>query len=129
MGIVYHQTADGSVIDLYRYIRRVHPQTSVIDTNEPKTGAFSGDNVYTADDTNEPESQTSKGLTNTKSGSDVKFHILMKTSRRHRCNKCYHSLSNKLGWRIARNKAPNVKLMCLECKKSYCLSCFKEVHF
>ncbi|XP_045455647.1 piggyBac transposable element-derived protein 4-like [Melitaea cinxia] len=63
-----------------------------------------------------------------KSSEKKKYHSLEKIAKRKQCTLCYQELRKTMTSREADKKVPKVKLMCVECKKVFCLACFNKAH-
>jgi hypothetical protein len=59
---------------------------------------------------------------------DFPNHILGRIDSRRRCVKCYSMIAQKYGRQEAQRKSPNVKWYCDQCRKTFCVSCFKNIH-
>jgi hypothetical protein len=55
-------------------------------------------------------------------------HILIRRESRRRCVKCYSMLTQEYGRKHAQRKTPNVKWYCDQCRKAFCVPCFKNIH-
>lgn len=137
MGLIFNNRPSSG---RYMYLSRVIPHPSsyassivVENVNKDTSSDDCGNLANTIEDcTNEPQVFEVVKSTNTVSHADGKDnneqHTLLKSLHRRRCISCYKILSRKFSRKVARNKAPNVKLECLTCGKPYCRSCFEKTH-
>jgi hypothetical protein len=55
-------------------------------------------------------------------------HILRRRESRRRCVKCYSMIAQEHGRKQAQRKSRNVKWYCDQCRKTFCVPCFENIH-